>query len=314
MVKFAILIVIGLYLFTTMWLISSMGDSPPSISTKGDSPTIHACVRTKDSVEFMREFLLYHTAQGIHTFSIYDDSNKPNKEFFDEFPVVVFYKYVYGIKIENENHFILECLSRAIMSNKYQFVLNMDDDEFLFSTQRGWTVANHLSYNMGEWFKNNDCISNALYFFGTTKSKDTGYTTIDFVNRDRDVEGRDFKFYYRSYSNRLKNRIEKAIFRVPLAHSEKNDMVTTFTNRMKTGVMIHGYSMKCTKQNFIKVAHYTRGEKELEMRLTKFWTTVKGLRRRFNNEEKIEKYIKERNRTDVVDTRLRNSSLRIFNK
>ena len=314
MIKSALIILLLCGLFTILKLMGTMNNYNDHIAETPiiKAPKMHACVRTKDSTRFMREFILYHTAQGIQTFSIYDDSEKNHKEFFDDFPGVIFYKYVNGINIENENHFILECVSGVIMSGEYEFVLNMDDDEFLFSTTRDRTVAQHLSINKDVWFANNECISNALYFFGSVKSNNTGYTTIDFVNRDRDVEGKDFKFFYRPYSNRLKNRIEKAIFKVPSEYRGKVDMINAFTNRLKTGIIIHGYSMNCTKQTLIKVAHYTRSGKELEIRLAKFWTNVKGLRGRFDNDKKIKNYLKERNRTEFIDTRLRDTSIQLF--
>ena len=299
-------------LLTTVWLISNLVIEPITTTVKVPDINIHACVRTKDSVKFMREFLIYHVAQGINSFSIYDDSVKSDKEFFESFPNVINYQHVNGIKIGNENHFILKCLSAAIMSGEYDYVLNMDDDEFLFSTV-GETVGKHLVDNGYSWFKYNDCVSNALYFFGTIKSNNSGYTTIDFVNRDRDVEGKDFYFFYRPYSKRLKKRIKKSIFKVPVNLTDKVDLISHFSKYIKTGVMIHGYSKNCTDQTLIKVAHYTRDDQELENRIKTFWSSVKGLRKRFSNEKSVYKYLKERNRTEVVDTRLRNKSKKIFN-
>lgn len=275
---------------------------------QNDTINIHACVRTKESKQYIEEFIRFHEKQGINSYSFYDDSKRDHSTYFGKFESVTLYKHVNGVKIRNENHFIFECMVNAIISNKYDFVLNMDDDEFLFPTIADTTIAGILAKNK-HWFKSAQCISNALYFFGTIKSNDTGLTTVDFVHRDRDVEGQDFMYYYRSHSNRIKKRTEKSIFQVPGDINSKIDMISFFGNNMKTGVMIHGYSMNCTKQALIKVAHYTRGVEDIDRRTRTFWTNVRGLQRRFNNNNKVKNYLKERNRTEFFDKRLHDITL-----
>ena len=308
MLKRILIVLASTSVFITLITMNKM-ESPTHIKpvlVRGSSAIkIHACVRTKNSIRHLDEFIKFHSFQGITSFSFYDDSNKDNSEFFKKYPNVIFYKHVNGIKIRNENHFILECMSRAIISNDIDYVLNMDDDEFLFPTIKGQKIKSLILSHSNKWFESRWCISNALYFFGTIKSNNTGYTTIDFLNRDADVEsGDDFMFYYRSYSTRLKKRTEKAIFKVPKMARDKAELISYFGNFMKTGVMIHGYSLDCAKQNKIKVAHYTRRNEELLTRVSTFWENVHGLEKRFNNDKTIENYIKERNRTDVIDTRL----------
>lgn len=310
-----LLIITTIASFLTTLLLSKMIDSPkqspPPQNYLRVAPKIHACVRTKDSIKYMEEFIKFHTNQGITSFSIYDDSPMDNSEFFENFSNIRLYKHVYGIKIRNENHFIFECMVNGVLENN-DYILNMDDDEFLFPTVNSKINKLLVKYDK-EWFSHKRCISNALYYFGTIKSNNTGLTTMDFVNRDRDYHADHFKYYFRSYSKSLKKRTEKAIFKVPKTTQGKSELISIFCNRMKTGVMIHGYSMNCNKQIEIKVAHYTRGSKEMTDRVTNFWKNVHGLEKRFSGQEKINNYIKERNRTEAIDMRLHDISNSIYN-
>jgi hypothetical protein len=279
-----------------------------------DKPRINACVRTKNSIKHMHEFITFHSQQGITSFSIYDDTDRANSIFFNKYQNVK-YTHVGKEIIPNENHFIWECMKNAFLSNKYDYILNMDDDEFIYSTKHDRISEALVSNN---WFEKSWCIANPVFFFGTTMSNNTGKTTVDFINRDRDVSRLDtildteFARYVSPTSDsHVKKRIEKAIFKVPKNASK---LLHLLKIGIKKGSLIHGYSLGCKKQHDIKVAHYTRSDDQLKDRIRSFWTNVHGLRKRFSNDNKIKNYKLERNRTEVVDDTVKKISIHFSEK
>lgn len=283
--------------------------------TKQKKVKIHVCLRTKDSSKYIDEFLRFHAIQGITSFSIYDDSEEDNYKMYDTYPYVTEYKHVWGVKIPNENYHIWDCMTHALTSGKYDYVMNMDDDEFVFPVDPDTTIGKLLERNDVKWFGNHWCISNPVLFFGSIQSQHTGFTTIDFVNRDRPVDPKDttldveFARYVnaRKNSRGVKKRIEKAIFKVP---ENIPKLISLLGNYIREGVLIHGYGLKCYQQHYIKVAHYTRSDIELNARISKFWKNVHGLTKRFDNKRKINDYLKERNRTEYVDETIRKISIK----
>lgn len=292
----SITLLLNMYITTYRWNVNVV----PSSTLK-----IHACLRTRNSIKYLDEFISFHTKQGITSFDVYDDSESPSYNFFKKWDNIN-YNYVGNIKIKNENHFIWECMANSIVSNKHDYVLNLDDDEFIYST-KSINLSHYLLHN------NNMCISNPVLFFGTTMSSNTGTTTIDFIHRERDVNPAhtnldvDFASYMHPYKTiHVKKRTEKAIFKVS---SDKGKLLSLLGNGIRHGALIHGYGLDCEKQHDIKVAHYTRSNNELQNRIVTFWKNVKGQRERFNNMKKIKKYVKERNRTEMIDTTIRDISV-----
>lgn len=285
----------------------------PCFRTK---PKIHACVRTKNNAKHMEEFLKYHIYQGITSFNIYDDSDDEQSDLFGKYPSVT-YKYVGEMTITNENYFIWECMVEAIVNGSYDYILNMDDDEFIFPVTGSSKTMSEILESNDSWFYNNWCIANPVLFFGTIKSSDTGYITVDFIHRDRDMNPRHsrnndpaFMRYVASNSNKkVKKRIEKAIFKIP---HDKARFLTLLGNGIRYGSLIHGYTMNCMKQHELKVAHYTRSNKDLKSRINTFWKNVHGLTKRFNNDKKVKNYLTERNRTEMSDSTLREISTVVF--
>lgn len=311
------------YLFlavTTLTLFNFALFKPERTKTKHDRRGIHACLRTKNSLEHMDEFIRFHVHQGITSISVYDDSDSDQSDFFAKFNSVTFYKHVGGKKIPNENYYIWECMVQAFLSERYEYVLNMDDDEFIHPVINNTSVLDLIVQNP-QWFDNSYCIASPVFFFGSTRSSNTMLTTVDFVNRDRDVEIADMKSDYDPVfsryvdvkSNRhIKHRIEKAIFKVPHDAHQMTNLLSGLGNGIRNGALIHGYSMNCFKQHYIKIAHYTRSVENLNTRMKMFWKGINGLETRFNSNDKIRKYLKERNRTEFVDTTLRGITNRLY--
>lgn len=269
-------------------------------------PKMHACLRTRDGLNYIDELISFHKKQGITSFNIYDDSNKDNSLFFRGYPSVT-YKHVGGVKVPNENYFIWECMVETIIEGDHDYVLNMDDDEFIFPSVTYKTILQLISEYEKNWFDNAWCIAMPVFFFGTKRSSHTGLTTKDFVHRDRDVSHNrtypnDPSFFRYTKNNRIKRRIEKAIFKIP---KNPTKLLTLLGNGMRNGALIHGYTLGCLKQSKLNVAHYTRDEHELKKRIETFWNNVNGLTKRFNTNKKIKAYLNERNRTEFMDERLR---------
>lgn len=269
-------------------------------------PLIHVCLRTKNSIQYLDEFIRYHTSHGVTSFSVYDDSDAVNEAWAERYPEIVQYTHVGGReKIPNENFYVWNCFVEALMEKNppYDFVMNMDDDEFIFTTSNQ-TMADAVS-SMKEVEAR--CFAMPLYFFGTKQSSHSGLTTIDFVNRERDYPGDAFVRYTRQFTDKhTKLRTTKAIFVVP---DDITHMISILGNYMTRGALIHGYGIECRKQDIIRVAHYTRSSEDLRTRMGTFWSGVRGLEQRFDAQAKRDKYIRERNRTDIIDMTLRRYTL-----
>lgn len=280
------------------------------------TPRIHACLRTKNSLRHVDELLMFHSRQGVTSYHVYDDSENDNAYFFQRYPSVS-YVNVGGSRIPNENFYIWGCMVQAILAGGHDYVLNMDDDEFIFPTDAS-SIAAVLDRHEGKWFSSNWCVASPVLFFGTTQSSKTGLTTVDFINRDRDVvashitDGRDpvFTRYANGHTTKhLKARIEKAIFKVPETLEGRIKLISMLGNGMRAGALIHGYSMGCRRQHALQVAHYTRSDADVRARTKTFWAGVHGLEKRFDTDLKTENYLRERNRTEFVDTRVHDIAL-----
>lgn len=267
------------------------------------------CLRTKDSEKYMPEFFNYHRSRGITHFEVYDDSVKAMK--LNE-PWIT-YHYVNGKKLKNEQDDIEKCFQNAIKSKNYDYVMNLDDDEYLFS--------NSL-------FKEFDarCMYFPIVYFGTIKSYKTGITPIDYVHRDKAVSptnkhfikngayGVSHKYYYHPniHTHNVKKRRTKVIYRIPKTESENFRLIRDLSLNKIGGSYIHGNGMACELDDYSFIAHYTRSEADLKIRIDEFWKTVKGLSSRFSNEEKVNRYIKERNRTEMIDMRMHQMATKVF--
>lgn len=258
------------------------------------SPTrIHACVRTKDNLKYIEEFIGFHFAVGITSMSIYDDSSvamnikHPN----------ITYKYVGSDELlENENHYLLDCFHETILTRDVDFIVVIDDDEFLtpiIGTNIGAIVRKFSRYR---------CIQMPVYFYGTKRSAHTGLVTQDYVHRERDYEQDPWKHYNSDNSNHVKKRIRKAIFKFPRTLEEKKDMMRLFAMFMRNGIIIHGYKANCALQEAIRVSHYARDMEDMDNRVSTFWQGIHGIRTRFDTDKKIRDYKRERDRNEQIDT------------
>lgn len=269
---------------------------------------ILACVRTKDSMKYMHELILYYKYHGVTDFQIYDDSIQNNMIFFNKYNNVI-YKYVGDVEINNENHHIQKCMKDALLLKRYKYVLCVDDDDFFYPSDATLKIIDILESNQ-KWFKNSYCIAAPLTFFGTLRSYNTGLTTLDFIHSERPVKEDVYSRYSSSSSNKKKKRIEKAIFK---STSDNEDLLNLLDTKVKNGALMHGYGVNCEKQWQIKVAHYTRSEVELKKRISTFWKNIKHLKNRFSTKNNQFKYILERNRTEYKNNEVRKMALLVFN-
>lgn len=268
---------------------------------------ILGCLRTKDSRQFLDEFFKYHRAMGITTFYVMDDSEfSMNLKAPD-----MIYEYVGNQMIKNENENLEKCMQHGLLSGKYDYVLNLDDDEFLW----GHSFL-HFKHK---------CVYLPVHFFGTKRTFSTGFTTLDFVHKDREVK-RDNKYYvnkplapeyymhHSPNSMKFKNRTLKAIFRVPEEVVDRKSMFYKMKRNVKRGSMIHGYGMDCVFQDRLRIAHYTRSIDDVTRRMNTFWKNIKTLNRRFQNENGVRKYLKERDRTKYRENGMREIAMvKLFN-
>lgn len=287
-------------LFNLYWITST----PKKLKVLG-------CLRTKDSKKYMHEFFTYHLSRGITHFEVFDDSTEAMKL---DYPWVT-YHYVNGKKLKNEQDDVEKCFRNAITNGEFDYVMNLDDDEYLF--------GNH------EFKKfEHRCMYLPIVYYGSIKSYNTGFTPIDFVHRDKIVKtdnkhylknsayGLSTKFYYhpnkRTY--KVKKRITKAIFKIPTNVSERYRMLRDLSINKRSGAYIHGNGMACDYDNYSYIGHYTRSNDDLQIRIKEFWKSIKGLSSRFSDETKVQNYIKERNRTDEVDLTLHHLASKVFLK
>lgn len=96
------------------------------------------------------------------------------------------------------------------------------------------------------------------------------------------------------------------MYKTPPQYDDKLTLIEMWKRYMKNGALIHGYMMGCDVDMDIVVAHYTRSEAELKSRIKKFWNHIQTLERRFSKKKGIDKYLKQRDRTEQIDTRIRN--------
>lgn len=244
---------------------------------------------------------------GITKFYVMDDSELPmNLKASD-----IIYEYVGDQMIKNENENLEKCMAHALVSGEYDYVLNLDDDEFLWG-------------NDIPRFKHR-CIYLPVHFFGTRRTYNTGFTTLDFVHKDRDVQynnkyyvnkplAPEFYMHHSERTMKFRNRTLKAIFRVPEEVVDRKSMFYKMKRNIKRGSIIHGYGMGCVFQDRLRIAHYTRSMEDVTRRMNTFWTNVKTLNRRFQNEKGINKYLKERDRTTFRENGMREIALvKLFN-
>lgn len=269
------------------------------------------CLRIKDSKKHMNDYFKYHFSRGITHFEVFDDSKVPMNIDHPQ----ISYHYVNGKKLSNEQDYIETCFRDAIEGNRFDYVMNLDDDEYLFS--------NHI-------FKETDsrCTYLPILYFGSIRTYDTGITPIDFVHRDKTVAldnkyylqngafGVSNNFYYhpKSYSRKVKKRITKAFYKIPDTDIGKFNLLRDLSYNKLSGSYIHGNGMACDFQEFMWIGHYTRSNEELKSRMNDFWKSIQGLKSRFSNTEKVRKYVSQRNRSDEVDMRLHTMSSKVFLK
>jgi hypothetical protein len=223
----------------------------------------------------------------------------------------IFYQYVGDKQIKNENEHLGKCMEYGLMSGKFDYVLNLDDDEYIWGDS-----FFHFEHT---------CVHLPVHFFGTKRTFNTGYTTLDYVHKDREVQSNnkyykdkplspEYYMYVSSTSLRFRNRTLKAIFRVPEEIADRRSVFTKMKQNVKRGSMIHGYGMNCIFQDKVRVAHYTRSVEDVHRRIGTFWRNIKSLNGRFQSENGIAKYLKERDRTEQREDGMREISLsKLFN-
>lgn len=268
---------------------------------------IHACVRTKDSSKYIKEFVKYHFLQGITSMDIYDDSEVPLNIKHPN----ISYRHVHDPEnlLENENYYLVECFSKVLVQHDpVDYFMVIDDDEFVFAGKQ--RLANVLPRISGE----SKCIQMPVYFFGSKRSNYTGMLTMDYIHRERDYPKDEWKHYYKNNSKGVKKRIRKAIFAYPKTIQDKVEMIRNLVFFVKHGILIHGYGVKCKLQTEIKVMHHTRSRQELESRVSNFWKGMHGLRQRFDDRGKISRYFHERDRNEIIDRSLEKFANNLFKK
>mmetsp|Transcript_15293 Transcript_15293/g.19690 ORF Transcript_15293/g.19690 Transcript_15293/m.19690 type:complete len:366 (+) Transcript_15293:67-1164(+) len=283
--------------------------------SKSRTKTIHACVRTRNVHKYLNEFLTFHRAQGVTSFTIFDDSDDVKEIYAPD----VDYRYVHTVnenQKQGENHYIWKCMSDAILGDA-QYLVNIDDDEFFYNRLENETVLTEIDSIL----KNNWCVIIPIHFFGTINSSKTGYTTMDYINRDRDVlEDKNtndplYRRYIRQDSKTgIKWRLVKAIFKIPESAKAKANLLTMLGNGIRGGALIHGHTLDCIKTANLKIAHYTRGTDDVYDRIHSGWKSIKGMSTRFANDKKIQNYLNERNRTRFVDETVKRIGQKVFGR
>lgn len=125
-----LLFLLTIIVFTFIYLNNLPGtNSSNSIEIK---PTVYACVRTKNSFKHLNEFIAFHKLVGITHFHILDDSNRPMNIQSTKY---ITYEYVGNIQIRNENDHLIRCMQSAILVSKADYVMNLDDDEFVYPSR-----------------------------------------------------------------------------------------------------------------------------------------------------------------------------------
>lgn len=271
------------------------------------------CLRTRNSGQYLTEYLNYHIGIGFDKIEVFDDSDIGNdltRDVCTRTPRVVYYDKR-GILIKKETQYIVECFKR----NPSSIIMALDDDEYIVGNN-----IKDLFYGIV-----NECVYLPVKFFGTIENEPpTGLTTHDFTHRERIVKpgSDDLKKHlirhpeninlhpdymsYRSNQNKITRGVYKSVFKLKSSSFIKGS----------SSNFIHGFNMNCLyypNGTRAWIAHHTRSNENFKTRISTFWKNINNRSQRFTGSKTfLKNYKRDRNRTEIVDNRLRDNYLKIF--
>lgn len=283
-----------------------------TLRVRPDNVRLIGCLRTKDSREYIEEYINYYIKMGVSKIHLYDDSEIPIKDLiYPHFRSRVQYTYVGNSISVSENDNIWKCYLEVLIHDlTATHIVNLDDDEFIFPRTNNESIVQILSK-----LPDMTCVTMPIYFFGTKNSTSSALTLKRYTNRDADVrpETKIKKLYVSRHYHRYKNangkrvvrRIRKVIYDI---RNKREDLLHQLGLLMRQGELIHGFNMGCfaPENPQLAVAHYTREMSDLEWRVSKFWKSMGKIKGRFKNEKDVQKYFRERDRNEFEDKTLTN--------